>query len=109
MHVWILIIAGIAIWGFSSIAVDSLIEHQHKRHPDAWLADGKPQGMFFKPAGSSYLAFTKLAFSWHKGAPGWVNKDPEAAMLYARVVRWNKVIKWYGVLFFPFLLLGAVL
>jgi hypothetical protein len=108
MHILLLIFCGVIIWVFSSRAVDSLIEYHYENFRPKWEEAGSPRGMFFNPKGSSYYAFIKLSFSWHKGMPIWLAQDQLSLGLFKKVKFWEKITIWYAVLFFPILLIGEI-
>lgn len=106
MTVFILISTYAVIWLMSSYTFDNVIRYQFDKHYDAWVKDGKPRGMFYKPRGGSTLAFWKASFVLSKEMPEWVTNDSNALSEYKKYIFWSKIAKWYFILFFPLLILG---
>jgi hypothetical protein len=103
----VLLIFWIFVFITSSLIFDNLIEYQNKNHNQAWILDGKPSGMFFKPEGGSTFAMQKLSFSLPKSKPKWVKGDVVAEKIYAKYVFIGKLIKWYAIAFIPLLIIAA--
>ena len=103
----VLLIFWIFVFIVSSLIFDNLIEYQNKNHNQAWIFDGKPSGMFFKPINGSNFAMQKLSFSLSKSKPDWVKGDVTAKTLYAKYIFIGKIIKWYAIAFIPLVLIAT--
>ena len=108
-HAPYLFIGWIVIWIANSLSVDSYIRYLSKFKPEQWKKMGKPRGMFFNPSGGSYFAFTRMGFSWKNQIPKYIANDKTAIKYYTKVIFWNKVVKWYLILFFPMLIIGGII
>jgi hypothetical protein len=106
VYIFLLFIIWGVFWIVSSYVVDAYIRYLHEFRSDAWRELGKPRGMFFKPKGSSYNSFIKLSFSWNKGMPDSISKDEVALSNYSKILVWDKIIKWYAILFIPLIIIG---
>ena len=84
---------------FACRSIDRLIRWQHDSHFDAWVADGKPQGMYARFPESDWLgsewAFNRVALLWLFHTPAWARDDEEALSILKRV-RWTVAIWCLG-------------
>ena len=79
-----------AHWSFSS-----LIEIEHTKFHDQWVADGKPIGgksarkeaTFFSPSMPR-----ELFYRWMSSTPDWIAQSPEAQF-------WHRHLRFWGILF----------
>jgi hypothetical protein len=65
--------------------VDRLVRLQYAFHRQAWEADGKPNGMLFRPPESegmsSSWALQRCLFVWSFKSPEWMRQDQKALRL----------------------------
>jgi hypothetical protein len=81
----------------SFVAFDRLVRHEAASHPEAWIADGRPNGMFWRPLGGSHWAKNRCMMVWPLRTPQWAKNDQEAL----RLLRWLRglVLIWnFGVM-----------
>jgi len=90
----------------SFFAFDAIVKREYDLHREAWDADGRPSGMFWRPAGyeslsrrerrSSGRATQRLMSVWLFRSPAWARDDVEAIRLLRRM-RWFWVAWCVGV------------
>ena len=83
---------GVLLVGFVSLfTVDLLVRVQYASHRQVWEADGKPNGMLFRPPESegmsSSWALQRCMFVWLFKTPEWMRQDPKAL----RLVFWMRI------------------
>jgi hypothetical protein len=74
--------------------LDRILEAQYQRHRDAWIADGKLAGFFWRPpcptGDSAGFKRNRLSHQWMSTTPDWAKGDEDAMRLfqsYQRVAR----------------------
>ena len=77
---------GVLLAGFVALfTVDRLVRLQYASHRQAWEADGKPNGMLFRPPESegmrSSWALQRCMFVWSFKTPEWIRQDRRALRL----------------------------
>lgn len=101
----------------SFFAFDAFVRREHDFHAQAWNADGRPHGVFWRPpgSGSSWGVFSfdwaagratnRCAWKWLFTTPSWVRDDDEALRLLTRMRR--LVLAWnLGLIVFAFVVMG---
>jgi hypothetical protein len=116
-----MLVLGVVLFPFlitSFVSFSSLVKLEFTDHNSEWIADGGPQGFFWKPpyAGlwrtwRSGYASNVLLWKWLFVTPTWVRSDQRARRLLTRfrvcVAAWNVgmvggiVAVFLGVLRFP--------
>ena len=79
---------------------DAILQAEYQRHRDAWNADGRPQGFFWRTsAATEIMGLTRLHLlhQWMRATSEWAVKDEDASRLfdnYQRVARyrWNWMV-----------------
>lgn len=105
MNAIILILIFIFLWLVGSLNFDKLISREYQFHNDAWIRDGRPRGMFFKPPGSSTISFWKKGFTPWVGIPEWAKDDEVAVLLFKWYFFWKKAVLIYAIAFIPLLII----
>jgi hypothetical protein len=78
-----------------ALTFDRLVKREHDLYSDAWEADGRPQGMFWRPGGGwfSFVLFgsgraaNRCMRVWPFRTPHWARGDHEAMRLLRRLRR----------------------
>ena len=81
------IVASVMLSGYFTF--DRLLRREHDVHADAWIADGRPIGMFWRPEGARFSlrsrwAMDKCTWAWLFRSPEWALRDEEALRLLRR-------------------------
>jgi len=80
---------------------DRLVQAEYQEHREAWEADGRPAGFFWRPPESRFLACgparTRLALALLFRTPGWIAASP-ALTTQLRWHRWLVLVWNVGIL-----------
>lgn len=72
---------------------DSLIRHEFEHHHEQWIADGRPNGFFWRPPGEyssdSSLARNRITRSWLFSTPEWVSSSPDMKRIFLQLRKWT--------------------
>ena len=91
----VLLLAPLLFYAF--FLFDRLVQAEYQEHREAWEADGRPAGFFWRPPGSGFLAGgparTRLALALLFRTPGWIAESPALTAQLRRhrglVLVWN--------------------
>lgn len=88
-----------------TIADHKLLKLMHSDFKKEWEAIGKPQGMFFKPEGSSVISMWKYAFIGKSKKFAWVDGNQRAEYLLSGYNKLKAIFIVYCIILVPSLLL----
>ncbi len=83
---------------------DSILRVQHSRYNELWVAEGKPHGFFFYPAGSSWLAMQVRFLVIYFSTPPWIRQESKLVrqMRIFRVAQLVGIVTWLIAFYFTF-------
>jgi len=86
---------------YAFVLFDRLLRSEYQQHREAWYADGRPAGFFWRAPECdfimSHLARSRIAFTWLFSTPAWVEASPVFAT-QLRHQRWAVLVWNVGVL-----------
>ena len=96
----ILLLVGAGVLVYSFVTFDRLVRTHYEFHREAWMADGKPRGFFWRAPEcdwfASSLALHRLSLTWLFSTPAWVAESPTYRALMKRlrmsVLVWNVLL-----------------
>jgi hypothetical protein len=101
IEIMFLCLAAVAFIAF--INLDRLLKIEYIKHNTEWIKDGKPRGIFWKPAEISWYTFAnsfamqKLSIKWLFKTPEWIAGDVETKG-YLRKLRFCTLIWSVGII-----------
>ncbi|WP_158303846.1 hypothetical protein [Saccharophagus degradans] len=101
MLILLLVLSYAAVCLRAGLVSDLLLKYQFQNYYDSWVRDGKPHGMFYAPKGSSTIFAMKASLKKHNELPAWAYDDNEAKSIHAKVVFWEKILKYSTVVYLP--------
>jgi hypothetical protein len=86
----ILLLAGAAVLVYAFLTFDRLLRAQHEFHREAWIADGRPSGFFWRAPDSgrwfaSTVSLHRVTLTWFFSTPAWVAESPAYRALLKRL------------------------
>lgn len=96
----ILFIAGAAVLFYSFAVFDRLVRAQYESYREAWIADGRPRGFFWRAPECTWLrsalALHRVAVTWLFKSPPWTTESATCRALLRRlrmsVLAWHAII-----------------
>jgi len=102
------LVLAVALLLYAFAMFDRLVRAEYEGAREAWEADGRPRGFFWKAPECTWYrsawALNRLSFVWLFATPGWVARSPTSRN---SLRRWRVSVLTWNIIFLISLILAA--